>query len=241
MNALQVFNYEATQIRVLQIEGEPWWVAKDVCSVLEVDQTQTRRLDDDEKGLRSIQTPGGAQEMLVVNEPGLYSLILGSRKPEAKAFKRWITHEVIPQIRKTGSYATPQTQSELILMIAQRNVEQEKQLAQLSGTVDAIKETIVYQPDNWREDINRMLNKVANALGPAQYRDARTNSYKVLEARARVDLERRLKNHRDRLRNQGASATAVSKACKLDVIEENHALREIYTQVVREQIIKYCA
>jgi prophage antirepressor-like protein len=85
-------------------DGEPWFVAKDVCDILEIDPTQTRRLDDDEKGLCSIQTPGGSQDFQVVNEPGLYSLVLGSRKPEAKQFKRWITHEVIPSIRQTGSY-----------------------------------------------------------------------------------------------------------------------------------------
>lgn len=65
-----------------------------------------RRLDDDEKGTSSICTPGGQQEMSIVNEPGLYALVLGSRKPEAKAFKRWITHEVVPAIRKHGGYLT---------------------------------------------------------------------------------------------------------------------------------------
>jgi anti-repressor protein len=100
----RLFEYHGNQVRMVVIDGEPWAVAKDVCEVLEVDPTQTRRLDDDEKGLCSIQTPGGPQEMVIVNEPGLYSLVLKSRKPEAKAFKRWITHEVIPSIRQTGRY-----------------------------------------------------------------------------------------------------------------------------------------
>jgi anti-repressor protein len=118
-NQLQIFkNQEFGKVRVLNIEGDPWFVAKDVCDVLEIDSSQTRRLDDDEKGLRSIQTPGGNQEMQVVNEPGLYSLVLGSRKPQAKAFKRWITHDVIPSIRKTGKYEIqhqlPQTFAEAL-------------------------------------------------------------------------------------------------------------------------------
>lgn len=105
---LEVYSYQNSNLRVVYWDGEPWFVAKDVCNILEIDTSQTRRLDEDEKGLRLIQTPGGEQEMVCVNEPGLYSLILGSRKPEAKRFKRWVTHEVLPSIRKHGMYATPQ-------------------------------------------------------------------------------------------------------------------------------------
>lgn len=94
------------QVRTMSIEGSPWFVAADVCRALEMGETHValRRLDEDEKDRFSTPTPGGTQEMSVVNEPGLYTLVLGSRKPQAKAFKRWITHEVIPQIRKTGGY-----------------------------------------------------------------------------------------------------------------------------------------
>ncbi|MER6382076.1 BRO family protein [Streptomyces sp. NPDC001118] len=88
-------------------QGEPWFVAADVCKALELHTGRAlARLDADEKGVRSTQTPGGAQSLAVVSEPGLYRLILGSRKPEAKEFKRWVTHEVLPSIRKTGSYET---------------------------------------------------------------------------------------------------------------------------------------
>lgn len=97
-------NEKFGQVRTVMQDGEPWFVAADVCKALEVDRSQIRRLDDDEKGVRSIHTPGGDQEFTMVNEPGLYSLVLGSRKKEAKDFKRWITHEVIPTIRKTGGY-----------------------------------------------------------------------------------------------------------------------------------------
>lgn len=94
------------EIRVVRINGEPWWVAADVCSVLDIGNSRQAlaRLDDDEKGVTVTDTPGGPQEVAIVNEPGLYSLMLRSRKPQAKAFKRWITHEVIPAIRKTGHY-----------------------------------------------------------------------------------------------------------------------------------------
>ncbi|WP_152051583.1 BRO-N domain-containing protein [Tautonia marina] len=88
-------------------DGEPRWVAADVCRVLElVNVTRSLdRLDDDEKGVHTVNTLGGPQEILVVTEAGLWSLVLTSRKAEAKAFKRWLTQEVIPSICRTGAYA----------------------------------------------------------------------------------------------------------------------------------------
>ncbi len=106
MNEIQFFEHESFgQIRVIDREGEPWFIAVDVCRALDISRTQTRRLDDDEKGVHLTHTPSGDQEMTIINEPGLYSLVLGSRKPEAKAFKRWVTHEVLPAIRQNGYYA----------------------------------------------------------------------------------------------------------------------------------------
>lgn len=107
-NKITVFeNAEFGSVRTVTINGEPWFVASDVCKALGIDQTSTRRLDDDEKNtLRLTQGIPGNPNVTVVNEPGLYTLVLGSRKPEAKAFKRWITHEVIPDIRQYGMYAT---------------------------------------------------------------------------------------------------------------------------------------
>lgn len=107
-NKIKVFeNAEFGSVRTMTINGEPWFVAADVCNALGIDPTSTRRLDDDEKNtLRLTQGIPGNPNVTVVNEPGLYTLVLGSRKPEAKAFKRWITHEVIPDIRQYGMYAT---------------------------------------------------------------------------------------------------------------------------------------
>lgn len=107
MNQLKIFtSNQFGEIRTTVQNGEPWFVAADVCKALELPDTHKAigRLDDDEKDRNSIPTPGGKQNVSVVNEAGLYSLVLGSRKPEAKAFKRWITHEVLPVIRKTGGY-----------------------------------------------------------------------------------------------------------------------------------------
>lgn len=102
------FQYGEQAVRVVtDAQGEPQFVASDVLQVLQLDRKALERLDADEKGVSSIHTLGGSQDMVVVTEAGLYSLILGSRKPEAKPFKRWVTHEVLPAIRKGGSYTLP--------------------------------------------------------------------------------------------------------------------------------------
>ena len=108
MNKLTIFNYEGNTVRTVMKDGNPWWVLKDVCSVLEIGHSRDvmARLDSDEKGVDIIDTPGGKQEVSIINESGLYSVILVSRKPEAKKFKRWVTHEVLPSIRRHGLYAT---------------------------------------------------------------------------------------------------------------------------------------
>ena len=110
MDSLQVFtNEDFGSVRVLAIDSEPWFVARDVTDALGLDRTATRRLDEDEKGVRSMHTQGGEQEVSIITEAGLYSLIMASKKPEAKRFKRWVTHDVLPTIRKHGMYATPQS------------------------------------------------------------------------------------------------------------------------------------
>lgn len=118
-NGIQVFeNSDFGRIRVVERDGEPWFVAADVCRALDVVNSRdaVARLDTDEKNTVVLTdgTPGNPQKT-VVNEPGLYTLILGSRKPEAKAFKRWVTHEVIPSVRKHGAYITPDKIEEILI------------------------------------------------------------------------------------------------------------------------------
>lgn len=100
------FNFGNQQVRTLLIGDQPWFVVNDVSAALQYSEASamTRHLDDDEKGLSIVQTLGGDQEMLVINESGLYSAILRSRKAEAKRFKKWVTAEVLPAIRKQGRY-----------------------------------------------------------------------------------------------------------------------------------------
>ena len=113
MNNLQIFNNDQFgQIRMTVEDGEPLFVAADVCRALEISKYRdaVSRLDEDERGSFEVDTPGGTQKMTAVTESGLYSLVLGSRKPEAKAFKRWITHDVLPTIRQTGGYVSDEQQ-----------------------------------------------------------------------------------------------------------------------------------
>lgn len=107
--AVHSFQFDHLNLRVQTDDaGCPWFIAADVLAALELDRKALERLDDDEKGVSSIHTPGGMQKVVIINEPGLYSLVLGSKKPGAKRFKRWVTHDVLPSIRKTGSYVAPQ-------------------------------------------------------------------------------------------------------------------------------------
>ncbi len=119
---IQRFNSinDGFSLRTVEKDGEPWFIAADVCRVLEIGPEQVRRLDSDEYALFSTQGIEGAKnpQMNVVSEAGLYSLVLGSRKPEAKAFKRWVTHEVLPQIRKTGQYQAPRSLPEALRLAA---------------------------------------------------------------------------------------------------------------------------
>lgn len=111
MNELQTFVYGDKNVRTVEMNGEPWFVLKDVCEVLGISNHKmaAQRLEDDERGSVRVTTLGGAQEMTAVNESGLYNVILRSDKPEAKPFRKWVTSEVLPSIRKHGAYMTQET------------------------------------------------------------------------------------------------------------------------------------
>ncbi|ETK29931.1 putative prophage antirepressor [Paenibacillus larvae subsp. larvae DSM 25719] len=148
MNQLQVFNFTGKDVRVIMKDGHPWWVAKDVCGVLEIKNNRDAlsRMDEDEKGVVSIDTLGGAQQMQVLNESGLYSLVLSSRKPESKKFKRWVTHEVLPAIRKTGMYATDELldNPDLLIQAATKLKEEREARRQLEAQVKSDKPKVLF-------------------------------------------------------------------------------------------------
>lgn len=166
----QVFNFGDYQVRTVIKEGEPWFVAKDVCEVLEIQNTTQAmsRLDEEERSIFNIGRQGMTN---IINESGLYSLILTSRKPEAKAFKKWVTSEVLPSIRKQGKYevkpTVPQSYSQALLEAGRLAaiVEQQELLMQEQKEALILAAPKVEYVDNFVErGNNRSLTDVAKEL-----------------------------------------------------------------------------
>lgn len=179
MNELQIFNYNGNEVRTIQKDGEPWWVLKDVCEIF--GETNYRRvsgrLDEDEKGVSQINTPGGLQSMTVINEAGLYTTLFAmqpekargvteeyvqQRQEQLKSFRKWVTSEVLPSIRKHGAYMTPQKIEEALLnpdtiiklatnlkaerekrMELERQAEKDKPLVTFANSVSVAKASIL--------------------------------------------------------------------------------------------------
>lgn len=172
--ALNIFRHEGADVRVIVIDGEPWFVATDVARILGYRMASdfTRRLDDDEKGTHSARTPGGAQDVTIISESGLYVAVIGSQAEGARAFKRWVTHEVIPSIRRTGSYAVapaapalPQSYSEALRELL-ASVERNEALA-AQAAIDAPK--VEYVDTFVADEDLRLLRHVANNLGLGEH------------------------------------------------------------------------
>ena len=170
MNDMQIFTYNSNEVRTVEMNGEPWFVLKDVCEVLGMDSTQLKkvadRLEADEKGRTQITTPGGMQESWVINESGLYNVILRSDKPEAKPFRKWVTSEVLPSIRKHGAYMTPETLQAAILnpdtmiqLCQQLKAEQDKNAALTAQNSQLTVDKQIMQPkaDYFDELVDRNL------------------------------------------------------------------------------------
>lgn len=187
MHDLQIFNYNGYKVRTIQKDGEPWWVLKDVCEVLGLSSPHKvfERLDDDEKGRNQIPTLGGEQEMTVINESGLYNVILRSDKPEAKPFRKWVTSEVLPSIRKNGGYIANQenlTPEQIVanaLIVAQNIISQkDKQIEQMKPKAeffDAVADS--------RTAIS--MNEVSKVLGIKGY--GRNNLFEFLRNNGILD------------------------------------------------------
>lgn len=145
MNDILVFHYKSSEVRTVELNGEPWFVLKDVCAVLGISNHKmtAQRLDSDEVSLTDLtDSMGRQQETTVINESGLYNVILRSDKPEAKPFRKWVTSEVLPSIRKHGAYMTPQKIEEVLLnpdtiiSLAQQLKEEKAKTAKLAPAAE---------------------------------------------------------------------------------------------------------
>lgn len=207
MSELRVFeNEKFGQVRTVLLEGNPWFVAADVCRALDVSNSRQAltRLDEDEKGVISNDTLGGTQQMAIVNEPGLYSLVLGSRKKEAKEFKRWLTHDVLPAIRKHGLYATEMTLERMIndpstaimmLQAIQDEREKRKQIEAQKKLLVAENRILAMEAMTW--DINAFINSMVKAYSAAvagkgpRYAVAWNEFKSALNYKCKINIERR--------------------------------------------------
>lgn len=142
MQELKIFENPAFgQVRIVEREGEPWFVGKDVAAALGYQNPQRAirdHVDDEDKGVTEMVTPGGIQPVPIINESGLYSLVLSSKLPTAKAFKRWITSEVIPSIRKTGGYIAGQAELSPEELMARALMVAQKTLAERDARISAL-------------------------------------------------------------------------------------------------------
>lgn len=251
---LQVFNYNQKQVRTVQIDGETWFVLKDVCVVLGITDHKVvvRRLEEDEVcQIPLTDSLGRTQETTVINESGLYNVILRSDKPEAKPFRKWVTSQVLPTIRKTGGYqAKAMTTAQLFAMQVQINLEQEQRMKALEEKTQATQETMqeafstlsypTISRDHWQDETRQKIRRVCFENG-LNYQQFTAQTYEELEAEARVKLETRVNNKRERMKAGGAKYAECQAVNKLTVISADPKLRAIYSGIIQRHSAKFVA
>lgn len=196
MNEIRIFdNPEFGEVRTVMIDGEPWFCGRDVATALGYAKPQNAIRDnvDKEDALKQgTPTAGGIQDLLYINESGLYSLMFGSKLDSAKKFKRWVTSEVLPQLRKTGSYRVPQTIPEQIQLLAKGNVELNQRVDKLSIRMDKFEYDLPLFPSE-ADSISRAVKyRVIEALGGKH-----SNAYhnKSISQTTFIDAYRNLKRN----------------------------------------------
>lgn len=259
MTDLQIFNSpEFGAIRTIEKDGEPWFVGKDVAEALgytDPNKAIVMHVDEEDKLNDKTASSLGQRGGWLINESGLYSLVLSSKLPTAKQFKRWVTSEVIPSIRKTGSYSVPcdlsrlSPEMQMLKLLTDKVIENElaqqeqaRQLHQVEQKVENIRELVGINPNGWREDCRKLIVKIAYSMGGNEYiREVNNEVFNLVDKRAGVSLETRLTNKRRRMAEEGVCKSKRDRLSKVDVIAEDKKLIEIYIKVVRELVVKYDA
>lgn len=259
MTELQIFkNPDFGEIRTIEREGEPWFVGKDVAEALgytDPNKAIVMHVDEEDKLNDKTASSLGQRGGWLINESGLYSLVLSSKLPTAKKFKRWVTSEVIPSIRKTGSYSASRDLSRLspemqmLKLLTDKAIENElaqqeqaRHLHQVEQKVENIRELVGINPNGWREDCRKLIVKIAYSMGGNEYiREVNNEVFSLVDKRAGVSLETRLTNKRRRMAEEGVCKSKRDRLSKVDVIAEDKKLIEIYIKVVRELVVKYDA
>lgn len=176
MRSIQIFNNpEFGDIRTVDLNGEPWFVGKDIAAALGYGEGKSlanavaNHVDDVDKGVTEMMTPGGMQKMVIVNESGVYSLIFGSKLEGAVRFKRWVTGEVLPTLRKTGSYTMPKLSKEMqaLFLLDDRTQKQEARLTALENTM-----TVDYsQQQTLKKAVGRVVVEALGGKAAPAYND----------------------------------------------------------------------
>lgn len=175
-----------------------------------------------------------------IPENVVYRLCMKAENETAIIFQAKVADEILPSIRKTGAYLpddlSPQLQ--VLISLERKQKQLEARQEQTEQTLRLVKDTLLHRDENWRNWINRTMSKVAEECN-GDYRQVRSKSYKLLEDRARCDLKTRVRNLRSRLEEQGATKTKLDSVNKMDVVESDTRLKEIYTAIVKEMAIAY--
>lgn len=242
-NKVQIFeNSEFGKIRVIEEDGKFLFVASDAAKMLGYVRPADA-ISAHCKGSvkRRLLTNGGMQEMKVIPEGDLYRLVAHSELPSAERFESWIFDDVLPTIRKTGSYSTRKlSQLEIVAMNAQALVEQEHRMNALEGELNDMREVITLNPNGWRHDANSLIIKVAHKLGGNDFiKTVREEIYTALQERFGVSLKRRLDNMRQRAAVEGVPKTKRDNMNYLDVMSNDKKLIEGYISIVKEVCIKH--
>lgn len=243
--ALQVFsNPEFGNIRGVKINGEAWFVGADVARGLGYRDpfgAVVRHVENDDSLTETLPTNGGPQKTRLINESGLYTLIIMSELPTAKKFKRWVTKEVLPSILKTGSYQAQPTSNQLILQLAQANValesridDIERQAEETTVKVEQIRDMAKDSSrDYWKLETAERLKRISVKTGLPNPR-LQGRLYARLEADLNVNLKSRITNLRKRMERQGIKHRERMSKGKLDVVSGDKKLRAGFEKILEE-------
>lgn len=192
MNGIQVFNFQENKVRVIEKDGEPWLVAKDVATVLEYSSTNMPQVfaavPNEWKGSDRIATPGGEQEMLCVSERGLYFFLARSDKPRALPFQKWIAGEVIPSARKYGAYMTPETlektllNPDVLIQLAQNLKAEQEKNAQLTAKVERDAPKVLFADSVAASRTDILIGELAKLLKQNGYEIGQNRLFEQLRA-----------------------------------------------------------
>lgn len=259
MNRLKIFNHEQFgELKVYVIDGREMFNLNNVAWALgytkKVNGYEYLRHERISAILKRLDISTFVHDgQKYIDESGLYDFIFEAGTEGARAFRKWVTSEVLPSIRKTGSYSldvdvrqlSPELQiiNNMVKALAKQEIEQNQIKQELNNTkkeIADVRQVFALNPKNWRKEVNDLIVKISQTKNSLDaYRETRNESYKRLEDRARCNLDIRLENKRERMRKAGCSKTAINRVNKMDVIADDPRLIEIYLTIVKEMAIRH--